>query len=49
MIPQRVECVLGLCLVAGILVAACVIGSLYAAFTAPLNAIADSCDPQNIV
>ena len=49
MISHRAECVLGLCLIAGILVAACVIGSLYTAFTAPLNAIADSCDPQNIV
>jgi hypothetical protein len=49
MISHRAECVLGLCLIAGILVAACVIGSLYTAFTAPLNAIADSSDPQNIV
>ena len=49
MIAAIVERVLRFRLVAGILVAACVVASVYAALKAPLDAIPDISDPQIII
>src|SRR5215813_13016004 len=49
MIAAIVERVLRFRLVAGLIVAACALASIYAAATAPLDAIPDISDPQIIV